>query len=169
MINLNDQKYFYEKTKSKREILYRTTRWCNRFGSFSKWQKFLTDLIDLIESHLSNPEMNIDYICSQIGMSRTKLYNKIKSLTGQSIGDFIRTIRLKKAVQLMSHENMSIAKVMCNIEIQTQSYFPKLLKQSLAKRQCSFWRIWSGERFKKCNLVNECIKNVWQMLVGLLK
>lgn len=101
-------------------------------------KKFLTDLIDLIESHLSNPEMNIDYICSQIGMSRTKLYNKIKSLTGQSIGDFIRTIRLKKAVQLMSHENMSIAKVMCNIEIQTQSYFPKPLKQSLAKRQCSF-------------------------------
>lgn len=59
-------------------------------------KKFITDLIELIESHLSNPEMNIDYICSQIGMSRTKLYNKIKTLTGQSIGDFIRTIRLKK-------------------------------------------------------------------------
>ena len=101
-------------------------------------KKFLTDLIDLVESHLSNPEMNIDYICSQIGMSRTKLYNKIKSLTGQSIGDFIRTIRLKKAVQLMTHENMSIAEVMYNVGIQTQSYFSKAFKTEFGKTPMQF-------------------------------
>jgi hypothetical protein len=35
--------------------------------------------------------------CNKIGMSRTKLYQKIKSISNQSIGDFIRTIRLKKS------------------------------------------------------------------------
>lgn len=103
-----------------------------------KDKAFLMELIGMIEAHLSNPEMNIDYICSQMGMSRTKLYTKVKELTGQAIGDFIRTIRLKKAVQLMTQENMAIAEVMYNVGIQTQSYFTKAFKNEFGKTPMQF-------------------------------
>eukprot|EP00388_Colpodella_angusta_P009129 GDKJ01024480.1.p1 GENE.GDKJ01024480.1~~GDKJ01024480.1.p1 ORF type:complete len:1385 (+),score=239.10 GDKJ01024480.1:3813-7967(+) len=103
-----------------------------------KDKAFLMELIGMIEAHLSNPEMNIDYICSQMGMSRTKLYTKVKELTGQAIGDFIRTIRLKKAVQLMTQENMPIAEVMYNVGIQTQSYFTKAFKNEFGKTPMQF-------------------------------
>jgi DNA-binding response OmpR family regulator len=103
-----------------------------------KDKKFLEEIIQLIESHLSNPEMNIDYICTEIGMSRTKLYTKIKDVTGQSIGDFIRTIRLKKALQLMTQESMPIAEVMYNVGIQTQSYFTKAFKNEFGKTPTQF-------------------------------
>jgi YesN/AraC family two-component response regulator len=101
-------------------------------------KEFLDQLIQLVESHLSDPEMNIDYICVQIGMSRTKLYNKIKNLTGQSIGEFIRTLRLKKAAQLMTHQDVSITDVMYSVGIQTQSYFTKAFKNEFGKTPTQF-------------------------------
>ena len=64
MINLNNQKYFTQKQKVREK--YSTEQHADVIDlahSVSD-KKFLTDLIDLIESHLSNPEMNIDYICS---------------------------------------------------------------------------------------------------------
>ena len=103
-----------------------------------KDKDFLEQLILIIESHLSNPDMDVDYICSQIGMSKTKLYQKIKKLTGQSIGEFIRTIRFKKAVQIMTHQDVSLAEVMYSVGIQTQSYFTKAFKKEFGKTPSQF-------------------------------
>jgi AraC-like DNA-binding protein len=73
-----------------------------------------------------------------MGMSRTRLYQKIKSISGQSIGDFIRTLRLKKAVQIMTHEDVSLSEVMYRIGIQTQSYFTKAFKKEFGKTPTQF-------------------------------
>ena len=82
--------------------------------------------------------MNIDFICTQIGMSRTKLFTRIKNITGQSIGDFIRTVRLKKAAQLLAVQDMSITDVMYGVGIQTQSYFTKAFKNEFGKTPTQF-------------------------------
>jgi len=103
-----------------------------------KDKAFMEQLIGIIESHLTNPEMDVDYICMQIGMSRTKLYLKIKNITGQPIGEFIRTIRLRKAIQLMTHQDISIADVMYSVGIQTQSYFTKAFKKEFGKTPSQF-------------------------------
>lgn len=99
----------------------------------SREKQFLEDLLAIIESNLSKPEMDIDFVCAEIGMSRTKLYNKIKSITGQPIGDFIRTIRLRKAADLMIQGERSLSDIMYSIGIQTQSYFSKAFKQEFGK------------------------------------
>lgn len=103
-----------------------------------KDREFMEQLIAIIESQLSNPDMNIDYICTQMGMSRTKLYQKVKTVTGESIGDFIRTIRLNKAVVLMTSQDVSLTDVMYNIGIQTQSYFTKSFKKKYGKTPSQF-------------------------------
>ena len=103
-----------------------------------KDKEFLEQLISIVESHLTNPDMDVDYICSQIGMSKTKLYQKIKKLTGQSIGEFIRTIRFKKAVQIMTQQDVSLAEVMYSVGIQTQSYFTKAFKKEFGKTPSQF-------------------------------
>ena len=104
----------------------------------SKDKEFLAALIEIIEDNLSSPEMDIDYVCTKICMSRTKLYNKIKSMTGQSIGDFIRTLRLKKAAQMMTGQHISITEVMYSVGIQTQSYFTKAFKREFGKTPSQF-------------------------------
>ena len=53
-------------------------------------------------------------------------------------GDFIRTIRLKKAVQIMTHEDVSLTEVMVRIGIQTQSYFTKAFKKEFGKTPTQF-------------------------------
>jgi len=104
----------------------------------SKDKDFLQELITVIETHISSPEMDINYICTQIGMSRTSLYHKIKSITGQSIGEFIRSIRLKKAAQLLTEEDISITEAMYSVGIQTQSYFTKAFKAEFGKTPSQF-------------------------------
>lgn len=103
-----------------------------------KDKEFLEELISIIESHLTNPEMDVEYICSQVGMSKTRLYQKIKKITGQSIGEFIRTIRFKKAAQLMTNEDMPLTEVMYSVGIQTQSYFTKAFKIEFGKTPTQF-------------------------------
>jgi ligand-binding sensor domain-containing protein/signal transduction histidine kinase/DNA-binding response OmpR family regulator len=103
-----------------------------------KDKEFLEQLISIIESHLTNPEMDIDLICIQMGMSRTRLYQKIKNVTGQSTGEFIRTIRFKKAAQLMTHQDISLTEVMYSVGIQTQSYFTKAFKKEFGKTPSQF-------------------------------
>ena len=104
----------------------------------SKEKVFMEGLISLIESQLSNTEMNIDQLCMQVGMSRTKMYHTIRGITGQSISDFIRTIRLKKAAELLTRNDLPISEVMYQVGIQTQSYFTKAFKQEFGKTPTQF-------------------------------
>ncbi|MBC6111279.1 two-component regulator propeller domain-containing protein [Pedobacter fastidiosus] len=90
---------------------------------------FMAKLISIIDAQMINPEMDIDYLCREIGMSRTKLYQKIKSITGQSIGEFVRSARLRKAIEIMKTEDVLMTEVMYRIGIQTQSYFTKAFKK----------------------------------------
>ena len=101
-------------------------------------KEFIDQLITIIESHLTNPNMDVDYVCTQMGISRTKLYQKIKNITGQSIGELVRTIRLKKAVELMTHRDISLTDVMYSVGIQTQSYFTKAFKKEFGKTPSQF-------------------------------
>lgn len=109
-----------------------------------KDQAFLNDFLLIIHENLSDPEMNIELICNKIGMSRTKLYTKVKDLTGQPIGDFIRSIRLKTALQLMTEQQMPIAEVMYRVGIQTQSYFTKAFKNEFGKTPMQFLKELKG-------------------------
>lgn len=99
----------------------------------AKDKEFMSKMLDIIEKQLVNPEMDIDYLCTEIGMSRTKLYHKIKTLTGQSVGDFVRSVRLRKAVEIMTKEDVLMTEVMYRIGIQTQSYFTKAFKKEYGK------------------------------------
>ncbi|WP_331583149.1 hybrid sensor histidine kinase/response regulator transcription factor [Puia sp.] len=103
-----------------------------------KDREFMKRLLETIDSQLSNPDFDIEWLCQEMGMSRTKLYQKIKGISQQSIGDFIRTIRLKKAVQIMTHEDVTLTEVMMRIGIQTQSYFTKAFKKEFGKTPTQF-------------------------------
>jgi len=103
-----------------------------------KDKEFMQQLLFIIESQLVNPDFDIEYLCGKMGMSRTSLYQKIKSISGQSIGDFVRTIRLNKAKEIMTGEDVSLTEVMYRIGIQTQSYFTKAFKKEFGKTPTQF-------------------------------
>jgi len=103
-----------------------------------KDKEFVNHLLQVIDAQLVDPDFDIEQLCGKMGMSRTSLYQKIKSISGQSIGDFVRSTRLKKAVQIMTHEDVSMTEVMYRIGIQTQSYFTKAFKKEFGKTPTQF-------------------------------
>lgn len=138
LLEITIQNIFNQKNKLKAKYTNEQYSEVKELVHSAKDKEFIEQLIAIIESQLSNPDMNIDYICTQIGMSRTKLYQKVKSITGESIGDFIRTIRLNKAVEIMTKQDVPLTDVMYSVGIQTQSYFTKAFKKKFGKTPSQF-------------------------------
>ncbi len=91
-------------------------------------EKFLSDLMTLLEKDMDNPELNVKSMSELMGMSHTNFYRKIKALTGQTATEFIRTIRLKRAAQLLKAGQLNVSEVMYMVGFSHRSYFTQSFK-----------------------------------------
>jgi ligand-binding sensor domain-containing protein/signal transduction histidine kinase/DNA-binding response OmpR family regulator len=140
LLKLTIQNILLQKEKLKKFYLNEKNSEIKALAHSSIDKIFLDQLLDVIEKNMSKVDLDIDFVCKEIGMSRTKLYNKIKSITGQPIGDFIRTIRLRKAATLMTKGEQSLMEIMYSVGIQTQSYFSKAFKQEFGKTPTQYMK-----------------------------
>jgi len=90
---------------------------------------FLKKAMEIVNEHMEDPDFNVETMVREIGMSRSKLYLKLKALTGQSTSEFIRSVRLKRAVQLLEKSDMTVKEVMYMTGFNTASYFAKCFKK----------------------------------------
>lgn len=91
---------------------------------------FITELQGILLEHLSEEAFGIPELCRAIGMSRTQLHNKIKSLTGKSTSHYIRAIRIHKAKELLaSHPEFNITEVAFEIGFSNLKYFSKIFTE----------------------------------------
>ncbi len=100
--------------------------------------KFLKQLIAIIDTNMDQPEMNVNLIAEELLMSRSKLYTKVKSLTGKSVVEFVLNCRLRKAAKLIIEENMTMREVMMQIGIESQAYFTNSFKKVFGETPTSF-------------------------------
>ncbi|PUZ22721.1 hypothetical protein DCC81_20025 [Chitinophaga parva] len=103
-----------------------------------KDKSFMDTLLQLIEDNMQNPELEVDFLCTRLNISRTKLYQKIKGISGQSVGEFIKTIRLKRAIYIMTHEDVTLAEVADRIGLQSSSYFSRMFKKEYGSAPSEF-------------------------------
>ncbi len=89
---------------------------------------FLEKAIGIIEKYISDPELDIDILASEMNVSRTQLYRKLKALSDYSGNQFIRLIRLKRAAQLLSQNQLNIQEVMLETGFSNYSYFKQCFK-----------------------------------------
>ncbi|MDR1717724.1 MAG: helix-turn-helix domain-containing protein [Prevotella sp.] len=109
---------------------------------------FLKRLIETIEVNLNQPNIDVNYIASELSMSRSKLYSKVKTLTDKSIVEFILNYRLRKAARLIIEQDMSILQVMDKVGIKSQSYFSKAFKIEFGETPAAF----AAKHKRKTNL-----------------
>ncbi|MDO7887187.1 substrate-binding domain-containing protein [Hymenobacter cheonanensis] len=91
-------------------------------------QKFLADLAAIIEGRLDQPGLNVDDIAHSLGVSRTQLYRKVKALLGTGVTEYIQTVRLTKARQLLLQEGSTVADVAYQTGFSSPSYFSTAFK-----------------------------------------
>jgi len=84
---------------------------------------FLQKTISIILNKIMETEFNGDALAAELGISRMGLHRKIKALTDQSTGEFIRNIRLKKAYELLSVPGKNISEVCYDVGFNSHSYF----------------------------------------------
>lgn len=92
-------------------------------------KEFLDKVMKVIEEELSNSEFSINDFCRMLAMSRTSVYNKIKTLTGQGPNDFIRIVRLNKAKELLVSRRYSIGEVANMVGFSDPKYFSTCFKK----------------------------------------
>ncbi len=95
----------------------------------SKDQDFLNKIMACVEANFSNSMFGIDDLCKELGMSRTKLYRKLKGLIGQSANEFIRSFRLKRAAQLLKKGDLTISEVTYQVGFNDLQYFRYCFKE----------------------------------------
>lgn len=89
--------------------------------------RFIKSLIEDIEEHMGEVSYGVDELCMNVGYSRPQLYRKVKSITGMTAIQFLRSIRLKRAAQLLSSDaQVSVSQVMNAVGFNNISYFSKI-------------------------------------------
>ena len=94
----------------------------------SKEEAFILALNRVITEHMSDPELDQTILCSELGLSRASLYNKMKAITGAGVKEYITRIRLEKARSLIENSNLSIAEISDMTGFASQSYFSTAFK-----------------------------------------
>lgn len=92
-------------------------------------EKFLKEIIACIEKNIDNSEYTIDSLAADVVMSRMSLYRKMKSLTGQTPADFIRTVRLKMAAKLLKAGNCNVSEACYRTGFASPQNFTKHFKE----------------------------------------
>lgn len=91
--------------------------------------KLLNTIMKCVEDHLSGPDLTVEELSRQVGMSRGSLYYKLLEITGYSPVEYIRTIRLEKAKTLLEASDFNIAQVAYMTGFGTPSYFSRQFKK----------------------------------------
>lgn len=84
---------------------------------------FLTELVQIIEENLTDSALDHKVICQALGLSRTILYSKMKQLTGLGVHEFIRSIRLKKSIELLKKSDKTVSEIAYEVGFNSPSYY----------------------------------------------
>ncbi|MDD2307746.1 MAG: two-component regulator propeller domain-containing protein [Prolixibacteraceae bacterium] len=92
-------------------------------------ERFLQKAITVVEDNIDDPDLDIEKFASEIGVSRMQLYRKLNALTEMTVKEFVRSIRLKRAAQLLVQKKLNISEVAYAVGFRDLSHFRKCFKQ----------------------------------------
>ncbi|MEO6346949.1 MAG: nickel-binding protein [Aquaticitalea sp.] len=88
-------------------------------------EKFITHLMDFVETIWDRPDFNVGYFSEALGYSKSQLYRKLVHITGQSPNSFLKEFRLHKALQLLHQHYGNISEVAFETGFNSAAYFSK--------------------------------------------
>ena len=91
-------------------------------------EKLMARILRVVEQHISDPKLNVEFIAQEAGLSRVHLYRKLKELTNQSPSDFVRNIRLQKAAELLKDGRFNVTEIATRMGFSSISVFSRAFK-----------------------------------------
>jgi signal transduction histidine kinase/ligand-binding sensor domain-containing protein/DNA-binding response OmpR family regulator len=92
-------------------------------------REFLEKAMAVVEKHLGDSEFNVQVLVGEMAMSSSIFYRRIKSITGQTVVEFIRDVRLKRAAQLLTQTTLRVSEVGFEVGIENAKYFRQVFQK----------------------------------------
>ena len=93
-------------------------------------QQFMEQCVTCIEQNIDNPDFDVNMFAQALNIGRTKLFLKLKGITGQTPNDFILNVRLKKAQMLLiQSDTKTISEIAYEVGFNSPSYFIKRFRE----------------------------------------
>lgn len=90
---------------------------------------FLQKAVEVVEKNIKDADLDIETFSKQMAVSRMQLYRKLAALTGMTVKEFIRDIRLKRAAQLLDQKKMNISEVTYAVGFKDLSHFRRCFRE----------------------------------------
>lgn len=96
-------------------------------------KELLERALQCVNENLDNPDYSVEKFSADMLMDRTGLYRKLMALTGQSPTNFIRTIRLNKASELLQEKRLSVSEIADEVGFNSVSYFSRCFHEKFGR------------------------------------
>ena len=91
--------------------------------------EFAATVMNLIRSHLDDPDLDINFMCRELALSRTLLFVKIKGVFGKTPTGLVQDVRLEEAAWLLREKpDMMISEVADMVGVNSLQYFGKIFR-----------------------------------------
>jgi signal transduction histidine kinase/ligand-binding sensor domain-containing protein/CheY-like chemotaxis protein/AraC-like DNA-binding protein len=91
-------------------------------------EAFIKKVLILIDNNISNPNFSVEELSNDVFVSRYTLYKKILAMTGKTPNELVRSMRLKRAAQLLETGHLTISQICHKVGFKSQKYFVKMFK-----------------------------------------
>lgn len=92
-------------------------------------EKFVKQATAYVEEHMTDPELSVERLAESVAMSRVYLYKRLLTVTGSTPLEFIRTIRLRHAAQLLKEGQLNVSEVAYKVGFNNPRYFSRYFKE----------------------------------------
>ena len=92
-------------------------------------EQLVAKAIKYVEDNISRPDLSVEVLSRELGMSRVQLYKKLLQITGKTPTEFIRIIRLKRAMQFLRESQLNVSEIAYNVGFNNPKYFTKYFKE----------------------------------------
>ncbi|MDD2961234.1 MAG: two-component regulator propeller domain-containing protein [Muribaculaceae bacterium] len=96
-------------------------------------EKLLAEIIKVIEDHIADSDLSVNFVAEQLGITSKQLYRKIRQYIGITPVEYIKQIRMKKASMLLQQRKFNISEVMYMVGFSSSSYFSKCFQSQFGK------------------------------------
>ena len=122
----------------------------DKINMTSTEEVFINKLNSIIKENISNVELDINFICSEIGMSRASFYNKLKAVTDMSGKEYINKIRLEYAIMLIKTSELSFTEISEQTGFASSKYFSTSFKQYTGMTPTQYKKYYSKDKSENC-------------------
>jgi signal transduction histidine kinase/DNA-binding response OmpR family regulator len=108
-------------------------------------EQLLKKAFKVVEENISNEQFDIPFFCSELGVSRTMLFTKIKAWTNFTPNEFIHEIRMKRAAQLLEQNKINISQISYKVGFNNPKYFSKCFQKKFGETPTQYLNKFSND------------------------